>query len=390
MVQSNPIAATIIMIFGLQAIILIVLLFRKQPKSQSFLFLAMLLFFFALLSINIALLNIFITINKVHLFKYFQLELLFGFGPALYFLTKSITNPDYHISRKEYIHFIPVILEFIYFRTEFYRIGFDNRILTYQNGGNIYDANLNNYSIFYLVQQWIALVSMLIYIFLAVRILLRYNKWIKTKYSNLKNKSLTWLQIPVFFFSGFWILWNILTSIDTFIFNGAYKEMYFLPSIIGISVSTCWIGFIGYVKSQTEAKGFTPTPEKAGKFNSKPIEAAKITSAMESQKLHLQPDLDLTKLSEYVEMNPKTVSQIINHDLKTNFYEFVNKYRVEEFKRRIQCNESDKFSLLGLAYECGFNSKSTFNHTFKKHTGKTPREFYILSKNMSEQKHSDY
>ena len=88
-------------------------------------------------------------------------------------------------------------------------------------------------------------------------------------------------------------------------------------------------------------------------------------------------------------MNPKVTSHLINHDLKTNFYEFVNKYRVEEFKYRLQREDSDKFTLLGLAYECGFNSKSTFNHTFKKFTGQTPKEYFIQCKNKSERKHSD-
>jgi AraC-like DNA-binding protein len=63
--------------------------------------------------------------------------------------------------------------------------------------------------------------------------------------------------------------------------------------------------------------------------------------------------------------------------------------RVEEFKFRVQGKDSDKFSLLGLAYECGFNSKSTFNYTFKKFTGKTPKEFFFRCKIKSERKHSD-
>lgn len=317
------------------------------------------------------------------------MELLFGIGPSLYLFTKSITDPDFRISHKEYIHFIPVILEFIYFRTEIYRIGFDKRMILYQNDASVYHSNIDYYSILYLIQQWIGIASILLYIFFSVRLLLRYNQWIKTRFSNLKNKSLGWLQIPVFFYSGFWVAWIILRTLDTIIFQSAFKEIYFMPSVIGISITTCWIGFKGYVKSQPEAKGFSITPMKTVKWNSKPKEAEKILSLMEIQKPYLNPDLDLTRLSEHLNMNPKVTSQLINHDLGTNFYEFVNKYRVEEFKYRVQREDSDKFSLLGLAYECGFNSKSTFNHTFKKFTGQTPSEYYIQCKNKSERKQSD-
>ena len=123
MITPNPIAATIIVIFGLQAIVLSVLLLLKRPLRQSNLFLALVLFFFALMEVNIGWANILFSYDLMHIFRYVQLELLFGIGPALYLFTKSITDPDYRISKKEYIHFLPVVLEFIFYRTEIYRLG---------------------------------------------------------------------------------------------------------------------------------------------------------------------------------------------------------------------------------------------------------------------------
>jgi hypothetical protein len=117
MTSSNPIVFTIILIFGLQAIVFSILLLLKRPVRQSNVFLAFLLFFFALMSVNIALVNIFITYDIIYVFRYVQLELLFGIGPSLYLFTKSITDPGYRISPKTYIHFLPVILEFIFYRT---------------------------------------------------------------------------------------------------------------------------------------------------------------------------------------------------------------------------------------------------------------------------------
>lgn len=376
MLPSNPIAITIILIFGIQAIVLVVLILKKRPIKQSNIFLALILFFFALISIDIALNYLLYTFNKTNLIRYFQLQLLFGIGPSLYFFTKCITDPDYRILRKEYIHFIPVILEFIYYRTNIYQNGLDYRMEFYENGlTSIYQIPLEPFSLIYIFLQWLAIASVIIYIFLSVRLFHRYKIWVKRNYSNLTSKSLGWLKIPLFLYSTFWISWIILRLIDTFIFQNNLADFYLLPTFIGMSVVTCWIGFKGYVKSQIDAVGFSKESLKVKSKSTNPEVAKEIINLMLTQKPYLNPDLDLLKLSEMIDMNSKIVSQIINIDLEMNFYEFINKYRVEEFKHRLRNRDSDKFSLMGIAYDCGFNSKSTFNHVFKKITGQTPSEY---------------
>jgi len=315
--------------------------------------------------------NLLFSHDLIHVFRYVQLELLFGIGPSLYFFTKSITDPDYRISPKAYIHFLPVVLEFIFYRTEIYRLG--------SNG--LYQTPLHPFTITYMIEQWLGVLSISVYIYLSARMLIKYQQWIRSKYSNLRNKSLGWLRIPVIIYSGFWIVWIVLTQIDHYVFQDAFKDFYFLPTIIGLSFITSWIGFKGYIKSQTDASGFQNASLKTETGNTNPKEAKLITELMHTQKPYLNPDLDLQKLSEYVGLNIKTISRIINHDLNMNFYEFVNKHRVEEFKQRIQQSGHDQLTLLGHAYECGFNSKSTFNHIFKKYTDCTPREYYQKFKN---------
>jgi AraC-like DNA-binding protein len=367
MTSSSPIEFTIILVFGLQAIVLGVLLLCKKPRKQSHVFLSLLLFFFSLMSVNIALVNILITYNSIALFRYIQLELLFGIGPSLYLFTKSITDPDYRISRKEYIHFVPVVMEFIFYRTPIYRIG----------SAGLYVSPMGVFTHVYLIEQWLAVASIFMYIFLSVRLLLQYRRWLETKYSNLKNRPLGWLKIPVFIYSGFWIGWMMLTQIDKVFFQNTYKEFYFLPSFIGLSIVTCWIGFKGYVDSQTGPSEFLKIPVKPDQGLPNPEEVQKLTMLMMLEKPYLNPDLDLPKLSELANLNPKTTSYIINHAFHMNFYEYVNKYRVEEFMQRVQQPDRGKLTLLGHAFESGFNSKSTFNCVFKKFTGQTPREYYL-------------
>jgi len=375
LITPNPIAATIILIFGLQALVLSVLLLIKRPRRQSNFLLALVLFFFALMTVNIGMANFLCFYDLIQVFRYVQLELLFGLGPSLYLFTKSITDPDYRISPKEYIHFLPVVLEFIFYRTDFYRLG--------SNG--LYQTPVHPFTIIYLIEQWLGTASISIYVLLSVRVLIKYQKWIKSKYSNLKNISLGWLRIPVFIYSGYWIVWIILSQIDLHVFQNAFRDFYFLPTHIGLSIITTWIGFKGYIKSQTEVSGFLKTSSKASLeteiIPTNPEEAKLITELMNTQKPYLNPDLDLHKLSDLAKLNPKITSRIINKDLHMNFYEFVNKHRVEEFKQRLQQSNRDQLTLLGHAFECGFNSKSTFNHIFKKNTGQTPREYYLQFKN---------
>jgi AraC-like DNA-binding protein len=71
----------------------------------------------------------------------------------------------------------------------------------------------------------------------------------------------------------------------------------------------------------------------------------------------------------------RTISQIINQKENKNFYDFVNTYRFEEFKRLISLQKNQQYTLLSLAYDCGFSSKSSFNRYFKKATGQTPSEY---------------
>jgi AraC-like DNA-binding protein len=355
----------------MQALVLSVLLLLKRPRRQSNFFLALVLFFFALMSVNIGMGNILFSHDLMYVFRYVQLELLLGIGPALYFFTKSITDPDYRISRKEYVHFIPVVLEFIFYRTEIYRLG--------SNG--LYQEGLHPFTIIYMAEQWLGVISISVYVFLSVIMLIKYSQWIKSKYSNLKNKSLGWLRIPVFIYSGYWFVWMIIIQIDHFVFQYAFKEFYFLPANIALAVITTWIGFKGYIKSQTDASGFQKASLKTETIPTNPEDAKLISELMNTQKPYLNPDLDLQKLSELAGMNLKKISRIINHDLHMNFYEFVNKHRVEEFKQRLQQSDCDQLTLLGHAFECGFNSKSTFNHIFKKYTELTPREYYLKFKN---------
>ncbi|MEO0572836.1 MAG: helix-turn-helix domain-containing protein, partial [Bacteroidota bacterium] len=196
-------------------------------------------------------------------------------------------------------------------------------------------------------------------------------------YSKIENLSLKWLQIPIIIYAGHQFFWNILTEVDRFAFDNSLREYYFLPNFVILAIVTCWIGFKGYIQKERDFIHLKPISKKSKVENKEKDEIflSKLRNLMETEKPYLNPDLNLSILAEALHMKPKQLSAKINQNCEQNFYDLVNSYRVNAFKRRLQSIERDKLSLLGHAYECGFYSKSTFNHVFKKMTQLTPSEY---------------
>jgi AraC-like DNA-binding protein len=101
----------------------------------------------------------------------------------------------------------------------------------------------------------------------------------------------------------------------------------------------------------------------------------KIITVMEDDKLYEDAELTLTQLSKKLSTNPSVLSKVINTGFQLNFNDFVNSYRINAVTEMLKAGEQKNQTLLGIAYDCGFNSKATFNRAFKKQTGLSPKEW---------------
>ena len=101
----------------------------------------------------------------------------------------------------------------------------------------------------------------------------------------------------------------------------------------------------------------------------------KLLSHLENDKPYLDADLSLRSLANQIDIHPNQLSWLLNESLGSNFNKFINRYRVETFKKLAKDPDNAHVTILGLAYDSGFNSKSVFNAYFKKETGITPRQF---------------
>ncbi|MEQ8928209.1 MAG: helix-turn-helix domain-containing protein, partial [Fulvivirga sp.] len=136
----------------------------------------------------------------------------------------------------------------------------------------------------------------------------------------------------------------------------------------GLSYPEIFNEYVARTKTQKYATSKTQEVDLAEK-------AHQIKQYMATEKPYLDFELNLSDLADRLEMNPRELSQLINDQLKMNFYEFVNTYRVEEAKQLLKKFSTSEKRINEVMYDSGFSSKSTFNEIFKRTTGMTPKEF---------------
>ena len=225
------------------------------------------------------------------------------------------------------------------------------------------------------------------YCILAYLKISRHQKNVRLLNSTVENIDLKWLKniiITVFIIALFWVL--------DIVFNLSEKSTVFdLVSSLVYLLAILYITF--YWLKQKEIFPYTPTQKEEiesiivetaiPKDNRKKLvsdeklEELKIEllAVINSQKPFLDDDLSLVKLASLLNISSHLLSYVISKGFDENFYQFINRYRIEEAKKRILDPTMSHLSLLGIGFEVGFNSKTVFNTTFKKVTGQTPSEF---------------
>ncbi len=96
---------------------------------------------------------------------------------------------------------------------------------------------------------------------------------------------------------------------------------------------------------------------------------------MDKKKLFLNPELTIGQLAEAIAVHPNHLSQVINSMESKTFYDFINAWRINEFKKMAAQPQNQKYTLLALAFECGFSSKTAFYRNFKNVTGQSPTQY---------------
>ncbi|WP_395376861.1 helix-turn-helix domain-containing protein [Marinicella sp. W31] len=344
------------------------LILSKNKPRKTHMFLALVLIFYTLPVLKSILIDIgFFTSHALSLLP---LELIYGLGPSLYLYTRTVSDPGYQLRKVDLLHFVPVALELIYYLTPSYQS------VPYYSFGKIQNAH----HLIWMLQQSGGIASILIYLGLSLRLLIRYSRWVQDNYSDMHHKNLRWLQKPVILYTVFFALWFALRGVDIFYFQDNLDIRPYYPLLIILSVITYWIGTKGYLQAHIKAMGYSQAQQPVSDGNNSQDSAtlatlyAHVQKVMQDEQLFLHNGLTLTDLSQHTNINPRLLSQVINTQAKVNFYQYINQFRLNIFKQKLQQMDASK-GIFDLALECGFNSKTTFNQIFKTDTGMTPSEF---------------
>ncbi len=222
-----------------------------------------------------------------------------------------------------------------------------------------------------------------VYIVLCFLALKKYQNKLPEYYSALEKISLNWLKYILISLITLFIIVSLIIALGSRLNTVPLDEIFKIVAVIQ-SVYVWCIIFFSLRQSLIFNQQVVMDEPAADKENVKTDLRDKNRSAEISQKLlmfmeterpYLDEELSLQKLSLLVNISTHRLSEVINQDLNTNFYRLINAYRVEEVKRKLKNPEFDKYSILGIAFESGFNSKSTFNKIFKEETGMTPSAF---------------
>lgn len=232
--------------------------------------------------------------------------------------------------------------------------------------------------------------------------LLQYHyKRIANYYSDLENKTLTWLK-SIFALN---VLIHLL-SISTFIGDLSHME------ILEFSIDTFAIGLTLFMVFWTAYNGFSQpeifkqhlslTTHNLGSTETTILKKTRdvnlekdviseldiqrfnaIKELIQEQELFTKPKLTLRDLSEVADLKEKELSRLINECGQSNFYQLINGYRIEKFKALSETSKAYELSIWGLAMEVGFTSKSAFFSLFKEHEGMTPLQYQKTQKKSS-------
>ncbi|WP_442267217.1 helix-turn-helix domain-containing protein [Tenacibaculum sp. ZS6-P6] len=238
-----------------------------------------------------------------------------------------------------------------------------------------------NYSTLIYIIPFLGSIYFIYCLYNCYRTLKKYRTTLKKNYSFTKNIDLKWFSI--------WVNGLISLLIIDIICGGilfAYPSLQ-LVLFINLLYLTGLIWYMGYyglnqsqvflITQEIEKKGTklyveSPTLIHSDEF----IELEKkMKELFENRRLFKQQNLTLRETADALEVSDKKLSNFINQYLKTNFYDYVNSYRIQNFKESIQKGDSNQLTLLAIAFDSGFNSKATFNRVFKNSEGITPLQY---------------
>lgn len=307
----------------------------------------------------------------VEYFKPGILPIMFLTGPLLYLYVSSLVIEEFKFQLPQLLHLIPFLL-----------IGIHRSFIPAVPISSSADLIDNPHYLYNKIYYTLLIISVSLYWFFGLKLILKHRKGIPLYFSNYTNKNtLSWLILVL---SLFFLLF--IASFTTFYINNVLEI-----GIIRYSTLTFNLTVFTFIMIYFGINQSAIYERKYSKFYSKQSDTKYVGSALsenqinklsqiiinhlKDKKSYCNPEYNLQMMADDLNISKHKLSQVINRGQKKNFYKFINEFRIAEVKELLIDPSYQHYSILGITMECGFNSKTSFNRIFKEETRLTPSEF---------------
>jgi AraC-like DNA-binding protein len=326
----------------------------------------------------------------------------FLFGPLVYLYAVTAADRTRRLTPRDALHFIPFLAVVVdglpvYLMSGADKLAFYHRIQT----GDVPPTIA--------ITLPLKLLSGAIYATITLLFLRRHHDLVKASYSSVERVNLRWL---LWLCGGAAVIW-LIAVLSNVLESTGIEQVGFGDDVIALAMAVMvyGIGYMGLRQPEIfrydtaeyrvpielrvsrelqapspppetqegllpESEATSPRYERSGLSDREAQRLQdRLTAIMENERPWRDSDLTLADLADRLGTTPHKLSEVLNSQLGLTFYDFVNGYRVREVQRRIAAGHARKVTMLALALDAGFASKSTFNVVFKKHTQKTPSDY---------------
>jgi AraC-like DNA-binding protein len=376
---------SLIILFGIvQGFFLgFLLIIMRSPNRRANRVLGILFFCFSISITNFFLLRTGLYASAPYLVRW-SFPFLFLFGPLYYYYVRILTDRTVVVGNVKWLHGIPFVIACAS-NIPFLLLSTEEKI------AYVHDINNPAWLHMGLVIGTVQVFHLSIYIYFILKLLRRYDERIKDTASSIEKINLHWLRTGTIIFIAVFGLIFCLLVLQAF---GARTYVFYSISIpIIVSTIIYALGYLGlrqpeiFSPSEKDEKSAVIALDEKSEKTEKKYERSSLTaeqteeyadrirSYMKEHRPYLNAELTLPTLAEQISIPAHHLSQIINSQFNSNFFDFINSYRVEEAKRLLLDPSKSYYTILALAQEAGFNSKTAFNSAFKRITAQTPSEF---------------
>ena len=364
---------TIIIVGFIQSLFGILIFATKRPKHLSFVLLTIWMFIIA-----IFLGALLLPFEVVEYFKPGIFPIMFLTGPLLYFYVSSLAVERFRLKPIHLLHIIPFLLVSIH-RSTIHVVPIAGPPDLTDNPSYLYNKIYYSFLI----------ISVFVYWFLGLNLILKHRKNIPLYFSNYSGKNtLSWL---IFVLSLFLVLF--MANFSMFFVQNVLELgiIRFSTLSFNLTVFTFIMIYFGMNQSVIYKREREQSGVHEQKVDTNNQESKYVGSALDDKQLseltetvieylrngkpYLNPEYSLQMMVDDLNISRHKLSQVINRSQKKNFYKFINEFRLEEVKEMLVDSAYEHYSVLGIAMECGFNSKTSFNRIFKDETGFTPTAY---------------